>query len=320
MRCDTDNMRVVFLEYKSDLLPVIAGLYDAYASQTAGLGPFPPSYWESVFLRPDIDPRRDLILPTRSGDDSESMLAAFCWIYTKPAPSHVYLRGPYLQPDDPDIDSLLDISLQEASRRAQDLGVEFIEGRGVHQPWIDAYTRLGFVKMGAYERMKLFPLVGTIRSREPRTEGKIRRYSGTSDLPILMKIFSSAFSSHWDYVPPRPGDWDEVFSSNLFRPELLRIAEEGGKPVGYVFGQFIPDYTLPTLQAVYLVSIALDPDHRGRGWGASLLSSWLRGVYEVGARAVELDVDFDNDVAKSLYTGYGFKYLRTEQVWRKYFN
>ena len=309
----------MFLEYKPELLPVITDVYDSYALHTPGLGAFPSSHWESVFVRRDISPLRDVILATRTDDESGRGLAAFSWIYTKPAPSHVYLRGPYVSPDDPDLDRLLDKSLQEASRRAQGLGVGFLEGRAVHGSWIDAYTRNGFEKMGAYERMRLFPLKGTVKSREPDPGGTIRGYSGMSDLPILMKLFASAFSDHWDYVEPRLDDWVEVFSSKLFRPELLRIAEEGKSVVGYVFGQFIPDYSLPTLQAVYLISIATDPEYRGRGWGSALLSGWLRSLYEAGARAVDLDVDSRNDVARSLYKGYGFRHQRTEEVWRKYF-
>jgi len=69
------------------------------------------------------------------------------------------------------------------------------------------------------------------------------------------------------------------------------VAEEGGHPVGYIFGQYMPDYSLPTLQAVYLVSIGFDPGHQGKGWGAALLSAWLRKLYAHGIRAIELDVD-----------------------------
>ncbi len=329
----------MFIEYHPDHLQSLADLYSGYAAGSQGLVAFPKEHWEGIFTDPGVDPRRDLIIVSRSergagsnsrgagsnsrgaGSNSRGAgidPAAFGWIYTKPAPSHVYLRGPYLSPDDPDIHRLIDTVLKKAVERAAECGAGHIEGRALYPVWVEAYERAGFRNMGAYERWRMFPLKGTVMQFAPPDGGHVRGWESVSDIPILMKLFSSAFENHWDYIPPRLEDYREIFTDRKFDRRLVEIALDNGVPAGYIFGQSIPDYSSPTILGAYLVSIGLDPVYRGRGWGKVLLSRWLRACYDSGLRAVELDVDEGNDVAKSLYTQFGFRMIRTEGVWRRY--
>jgi len=108
---------------------------------------------------------------------------------------------------------LIERIISEASRRALELDSGYIEGRGVHDVWIDVYKRLGYVKMGAYERWRLFPLKGSVKVMELPRGGKLRTYPGKPDVTVLMGLFKAAFNNHWDYVHPNRDDWDEVFSS-----------------------------------------------------------------------------------------------------------
>ena len=172
--------------------------------------------------------------------------------------------------------------------------------------------------MGAYEKHRLFPFRGTIRHYDPPEGGMIRTWKDKLDIPTLVNLFDASFRGHWDYVHPTRSNWEKLVTGRDFKSSLLLIGLEGDTPVGYIFGQLIPDFSTTTLQAGYLVSIGLDPAFRNKGWGRALLSKWLNNVYDTGTRAVELDVDESNNTAKSLYESFGFRRLRTEEVWRKY--
>jgi ribosomal protein S18 acetylase RimI-like enzyme len=57
---------------------------------------------------------------------------------------------------------------------------------------------------------------------------------------------------------------------------------------------------------VELRRMVIDPVHRGRGLGRSLLRSMTRRAYAAGARRVWLDVKPDNERARSLYESEDF--------------
>ncbi len=308
----------MFIDYDPALLESLADLHSGYADPAYGLYPFPAERWESIFTRPEIDPRRDVIIAARPGSPDISSPAAFSWLYPKPAPSHVYLRGPFLSPDDPDISCLLDLVIEEAVGRAVEYKAGYVESRALYPAWKEAFSRAGFSRMGAYERWRLFPLKGSVAIHSLPPGGAIRTWNGMSDIPILMGLFADAFGDHWDYIPPKREDWEEVAKGRGFEPGLVLVAMDGGSPAGYIFGERMPDYSAPTLECAYLVSIGLAEARRRKGWGRALLSRWLRAVYDAGPRSVELDVDENNEAAKALYARFRFKRLRTEEVWRRY--
>jgi len=309
-------MTAMFPPYSPDLLPALAELHTAYARTVRGLHSFPVEYWESMFANPEIDPRRDVIILSEPSGDRPPR--AFCWLYMKPPPSHAYLRGPFLSPESPRLDESLDSVLGEAVRRCAEAGVVHVEGRSVHPEWRRMYIDADFRLMGVYERWRLFPLKGNVPLCEPPHGGRIRRWEGIADLTPVIDLFQEAFNDHWDYTPPRREDWEDVVRGGQFNPELALIALRADSPVGYILGETMPDYSTLTVQGAYLISIGLKSAEQGKGWGKALLGRWLRALYEAGSRSVELDVDAENRAAASLYTGFGFQRLRSEEVWRKY--
>lgn len=61
------------------------------------------------------------------------------------------------------------------------------------------------------------------------------------------------------------------------------------------------------IDEAHVTTIANHPDYRGRGIGELMLSSLIDISYEIGARAVSLEVRVSNYVAQNLYRKYGFK-------------
>lgn len=309
----------MLIPYHPDQLPDLVSIFADYSKNIRGLDGFLfESYWEALLTRGDIDPGRDILIYAADTGESESKPQAFSWLYTKSVPDFVYLRGPYVNPDHPELDSILDTLLQKSINVATGLNAVYIEGRVVHSNWRGVFNLADFKRMGAYERWRFFPLRGTIPIADIPSGGEIRDWKSVKVVSILMDLFTTVFKEHWDYQRPKKSDWDEITRNENFEPGLVLVAYENDMAVGYSFGQLMPDQSSPGFRMAYLVSIGLRPDCRGKGWGKALLTRWLRGVYETGTRSVELDVDEENPIAVGLYEGFGFRHLRTEEVYRKY--
>ncbi len=281
---------------------------------------FPEEHWEATFTRPGIDPRRDVIIAAQAGPDGSPVISGFCWLYSHPSASRVILRGPFVPPDDRNCARVLGELYNEAIARTKPLGESFMEARSLYSTWEEELAKVGFTQYGTVERWRKFPLQGAIDLPSLPEGIELRQWRSMTDIPVLMRLFEDIFSEHWDYVPPRRESWEEIARGKGFEPRLVIFAEDRGDPVGYAFGERIPDPSGITLQAVYLASIGLRSDHQSRGLGGILLSRWLRAAYDSGLRAAELDVDAENRAAKLLYERFGFRCLRSERVWRLYFS
>ena len=305
----------VFIEYRQDLLLAISRLYDDFAGRCPGAPSFPVEHWEAAFAVLGERARQDVLIAVRHTQSGAPEPVAFSWFPSRSDSGRAFYRGPYLSPDNPDFNDILAESLGEAVRKAAGFEVRLVEARSLHPRWSAAFARAGFENPGVYERWRLFPLKGSAAAIEPPAGGEIRPWVGISDIDVLASLFKEGFSGDWDYVAAGRRDWEEMVAGRNFDPRLTLLAYEGGKPAGYAFGQMVPDPMAITLKGVYLISIDVKPDARRRGWGGALLSKWLRTGYDAGARAAELDVDAKNDAAKSLYRHFGFRRIRTEEVW-----
>lgn len=67
----------------------------------------------------------------------------------------------------------------------------------------------------------------------------------------------------------------------------------------------------------HITTIANHPEYRGRGIGELMLSSLIDISYNIGARAVSLEVRVSNHVAQNLYRKYGF---REAGIRRRYYS
>jgi len=83
-------------------------------------------------------------------------------------------------------------------------------------------------------------------------------------------------------------------------PTYFLVAEEEGRVLGYISG-------IVRLGKIgHIISIAVDPDHRGKGIGERLVKALLEKFKENGMKKVRLEVRISNIAAINLYKKLGF--------------
>ncbi|MFC4551381.1 MULTISPECIES: GNAT family N-acetyltransferase [Halorussus] len=141
------------------------------------------------------------------------------------------------------------------------------------------------------------------------------RQAVQADLLAVLRIERASFEQPWPF---------SAFERFLGEPGFL-VADEGsagrrsptnaaggalqtGSVVGYVVANLVANHGRPL---GHVKDIAVHPDRRGDGVGATLLEHALSVLEAGGARSVKLEVRASNQPALSLYYEYGFEYLRT---------
>lgn len=113
------------------------------------------------------------------------------------------------------------------------------------------------------------------------------------DLPHLLGIEAESFP-------------DDPYTENTFRRLMSvgkgRVAESGGKPVGYLLHR--DDEDTPGLR--YVQSIAVHPNYRRAGVGEAAMRDFVSAY-----PAASADVDTTNKASKGLFKKLGFKTIRT---------
>lgn len=84
---------------------------------------------------------------------------------------------------------------------------------------------------------------------------------------------------------------------------IFKIANESG-PVGVLHFGVRRDRIKPD---VYVWSIEIEPEHRGRGYGRAAMTAVEQKARELGVSNVSLNVFGHNDPAISLYKGLGYR-------------
>lgn len=131
---------------------------------------------------------------------------------------------------------------------------------------------------------------------KPSTSVRIRKMT-LDDMPTVMRIDRLSFPIPW--------------SENSYRYELignpaslLLVAETimDGRPVvvGYIGYWLIVD-------EVHISTIAVHPDHRGRGTGRDLMRTALKQAAQQGADVATLEVRVSNRIAQEMYRKFGFR-------------
>jgi ribosomal-protein-alanine N-acetyltransferase len=136
-------------------------------------------------------------------------------------------------------------------------------------------------------------------SAPPRTPADVRiRGAVASDLPAVAAIERHAFSDPWSR---------RAFAELLARPDVhfvVAVRADGAGPAGAaVLGYAVAWFVVPEGE---LANIAVHPDGRGRGVGASLLDDVLRTAQSRAVTTVFLEVRESNAPARSLYASRGF--------------
>lgn len=121
------------------------------------------------------------------------------------------------------------------------------------------------------------------------------------DLPALEGLEQRCFSDPWTPA---------ALAAALSHPHGLALALEAGTPsgpaslpVGFALGVVV-------LDEGELHTIAVDPDHQGRGLGRQLLQAFIRACRDRGAKRLFLEVRLHNTPALALYYSQGFRDLR----------
>ena len=92
----------------------------------------------------------------------------------------------------------------------------------------------------------------------------------------------------------------EGFRDELARPGRFIVLESGGRVVGFAGARRVGEEG-------YLLDIAVDPSHRRRGYGRSLLAFLEARLAAEGGRVLLLDVREDNAGAIAFYRANGFE-------------
>jgi len=113
-----------------------------------------------------------------------------------------------------------------------------------------------------------------------------------ADIPDVMRIERQSFGMPWQ---------ESTFRALMRRPSAsLLTAEAGNRVVGFSVLWFAADEG-------ELGDLAVDPEHRGRGIGRTLLDRSIEQARVRGARSLYLEVRESNEAARVLYETAGFE-------------
>ena len=128
------------------------------------------------------------------------------------------------------------------------------------------------------------------------------RHCGPSDLPSVVEINIASLPEHYS---------DYFFESILKElPESFIVAETNQKVMGYImckieFG-FSNFRKLGFVKKGHVVSVAVLPEHRGKGIGRSLMLEAINGLAFRKSDEIYLEVRVSNDLAVRMYQSLGF--------------
>jgi ribosomal-protein-alanine N-acetyltransferase len=112
------------------------------------------------------------------------------------------------------------------------------------------------------------------------------------DIPDVMRIERQSFGMPWQ---------ESTFRALMRRPSAsLLTAESNRTVVGFSVLWFAADEG-------ELGDLAVDPEHRGRGIGRTLLNRSIEEARLRGARSLYLEVRESNEAARALYQTAGFE-------------
>ncbi|MCD6324469.1 MAG: ribosomal protein S18-alanine N-acetyltransferase [Desulfurococcales archaeon] len=109
---------------------------------------------------------------------------------------------------------------------------------------------------------------------------------------------------------PFPYPMEAFISLLILFPKYFFVAECGKRVVGYVAGGRRND------GSGHIMSLAVEPRHRGLGLGSMLLSAVEESFLRVGVSRLFLEVSTSNKVALSLYRRAGYRIV---EILREYY-
>jgi [ribosomal protein S18]-alanine N-acetyltransferase len=113
----------------------------------------------------------------------------------------------------------------------------------------------------------------------------------SQDVAAIAKLHAASFKRGWDEV-----EFQTLFAD---RAVVAHRATIGGALTGFIVSRLAAG-------EAEILSVAIAPNQRGRGFARPLLDLHLRRLAGLGARAVFLEVDEHNAPANALYRRAGF--------------
>jgi ribosomal protein S18 acetylase RimI-like enzyme len=152
----------------------------------------------------------------------------------------------------------------------------------------------------------------TIRAAEP------------ADLPAIGRLGALLVRTHHDFDPKRfiPASpqtehgYASFLGSQLANPDIVvLVAEHDGEVLGYTYAG-VEGYDYMSLRgaAGVLYDIVVDPTHRGRGVGRTLLDATLAALGARGVPRVVLSTAERNEPAQRLFARAGFRRTMIEMT------
>ncbi len=117
----------------------------------------------------------------------------------------------------------------------------------------------------------------------------------TADLAGVVNVEQRVF-------PEGPYPGFVLYQHHHLSPDLLLVAREDEEVIGYALGA-----VSTRTDAGWVLSLAVDPDHRGKGAARRLLTALVEHLQAMGCREVLLHVAPANTTARGLYDKLGFR-------------
>ena len=145
-----------------------------------------------------------------------------------------------------------------------------------------------------------------------------------ADLTAVGKLGALLVRTHHDFDPKRfiaatagtEHGYGSFLGTQLDKPNVVvLVAEQNGQVIGYTYaGVEGNDYMSLRGPAGVLYDIVVDPAHRGRGVGGTLLDATLDALKARGAPRVVLSTAEQNAAAQRLFARAGFRRTMIEMT------
>jgi len=131
------------------------------------------------------------------------------------------------------------------------------------------------------------------------------RPATAADLPAIHAVYRASLR----------GEPQERNFARLARrfPHLCCVAVAEGRCVGYALGR-VDKGLLTGQHAAFLFSIGVLTSEQGRGLGRVLVEFFREGARSLGLRELNLEVETENEAARSLYASLGLTILQAPRT------
>lgn len=140
----------------------------------------------------------------------------------------------------------------------------------------------------------------------------MNRLATTVDFSFIYHLYMHPENNRWLLYEEMDKETFRPIFDELVKRAHLYVYEEQGEPVGMFKLQ---PMRYRNSHIIYLGGVAVDPRHKGKGYGGAIISESVGIAHTMGFTRIELTVATENEKAIRLYERYGFE---KEGVLKKY--